>query len=271
MDRIMLKTKRLSIVPTLRCTLNCKLCSNHMPDFKNPYELSYEQITKDIDKLFELFDYIEWLQFVGGEIFMVKHMARVYDYCLKYKDKFTKLILETNATVPPREEEIEVLKKYGENCEVMISDYGPLSRSLDLYINAFEKNGINYRLKKYWGDVVSQYYGGWIDNSKPRFLGESDEVVAELTKDCSQVKLENMHCFNGKLHRCANSLFTLELGVYTPKKDDYVDLYDDTISKDAKRDIINGFYKKPRTSCYYCSWKNNINQTEERFSAAEQL
>ena len=267
----MLKTKRLSIVPTLRCTLNCKLCSNHMPDFKNPYELSYEQITKDIDKLFELFDYVEWLQFVGGEIFMVKHMSQVYDYCLKYKDKFTKLILETNATVPPRAEEIEVLKKYGENCEVMISDYGPLSRNLDKYLEAFEKNNINYRLKKYYGDIETQHFGGWIDNSGLKHLGETDEDVETLAKDCAQVRLENMHCFNGKLHRCSNSLFMLELGIYTPEKNDYVDLYDDSLSLEEKRCVVSKFYTKARTSCHYCNWKNNSNSSDNRYSAAEQL
>ena len=80
----MVTTKRLSIVPTLRCTLKCKLCSNHMPEFKKPYDVSYEEMTKDIASIFELFDYIEWLQFVGGEIFLVKYMADVYEYCYKY-------------------------------------------------------------------------------------------------------------------------------------------------------------------------------------------
>ena len=173
--------------------------------------------------------------------------------------------------MPPRAEEIEVLKKYGENCEVMISDYGPLSRNLDKYLEAFEKNNINYRLKKYYGDIETQHFGGWIDNSGLKHLGETDEDVETLAKDCAQVRLENMHCFNGKLHRCSNSLFMLELGIYTPEKNDYVDLYDDSLSLEEKRCVVSKFYTKARTSCHYCNWKNNSNSSDNRYSAAEQL
>ncbi len=267
----MTKTKRLSIVPTLRCTLKCKLCSNHMPEFKNPYDVSYEDITRDISDIFELFDYIEWLQFVGGEIFLVKYMAEVYEYCLQYKDRFSKLIIETNATIPPREKEIEILRKYGENCEVMISDYGPLSKNIDKYINEFNRNGIKYRLKKYYGDIDTQHFGGWIDNTELKDLGETEEEVANLAKDCAQVRIENMHCFKGKLHRCSNSLFMTELGILTPNPYDYLDMRDETMALQEKREIINNFYTVPRKSCHYCTWKNRSNSADKRYSAAEQM
>lgn len=267
----MLKTKRLSIVPTLRCSLKCKLCSNHMPDFKNPYDATYEEITNDISKIFGLFDYVEWLQFVGGEIFLVKYMADIYEYCLQYKDKFSKIIIETNATIPPREEELQALAKYGENCTVMISDYGPLSRNIDKYVEGFEKYNIPYTRKKYYGDISEQHYGGWIDNTGLKDLNESDEEVESLAKDCAQVRLENMHCFRGKLHRCSNSLFMSELGVVTPDTDDYLDMYDDSKSFDEKRAVINSFYTSARRSCHYCTWKNNSNSADERHSAAEQI
>lgn len=267
----MISTKRLSIVPTLRCTLKCKLCSNHMPEFKKPYDASYEEITKDIFNIFELFDYIEWLQFVGGEIFLIKYMADIYEYCLKYKNKFSKLIIETNATIPIREEEIKVFCKYGKDCEVMISDYGSLSKNIDKYVEAFEKNHIKYRLKKYYGEISAQHFGGWIDNTELKDLGEPEEEVANLAKDCAQVRLENMHCFRGKLHRCSNSLFMTELGILVPNKNDYLDMEDNNMSLEEKREVINKFYTTPRKSCHYCTWKNNSNSADKRYAAAEQV
>lgn len=266
----MLKTKRLSIVPTLRCTLKCKLCSNHMPQFQAPYDVSYEELVKDIDRIFELFDYVEWLQFVGGEIFLVKHMPRVYEYCLKYKEKFSQLVLETNATVPLKEEVITALCKYGEDVVVMISDYGPLSFHAEQYTRAFEQHNIRYKLKKYYGDREEQHFGGWIDNTALRDLQETEEEVFSLAKDCAQVRLENMHCFQGKLHRCSNSLFMTELGLFTPNKDDFLNLYDDSLSMEEKRAVIGEFYTHPRKSCHYCTWKNNSNSSVHRYSAAEQ-
>ena len=56
----------------------------------------------------------------------------------------------------------------------------------------------------------------------------------------------------------------------TPAEDDFLDLYDDSLSREEKREIIAGFYKKARTSCHYCSWKNSSNSSENRHSAAEQ-
>ena len=261
-----LKTKRLSIVPTLRCTLNCELCSNHMPEFKNPHDAPVENIKRDIDSLFALFDKIEWLQFVGGEIFLHKDMAQVYEHCRSHAAKFDRLIIETNATLLPREDEITVLKKYGATCKIMISDYGPLSTKRDKIIEILQETGIEIVQKKYYGD--DQHFGGWIENTGLRDYGEPDHVVAEKAAGCAQVRLENMHCFHGKLHRCSNSLFMTELGLFEPNEKDYLDLYDNNLSVSEKRNVIRDFYKTPRKSCRFCTWKDGVDA--KRFPAAGQ-
>ncbi|MBR2132729.1 MAG: radical SAM protein [Oscillospiraceae bacterium] len=263
----LLTTKRMSIVPTMCCTLKCKLCSNHMPEFKKPGSATYEEIIRDIDAVFALFDRIEWLQFVGGEIFLNPHMAEVFRYCTKYRDRFSKLIVETNATLPLREAEIEALALYGENADVMISDYGELSKNRDNNVAALEKAGVPYRLKKYYGE--DQHFGGWIDNTGLRDYGEPQELVEQLASGCAQVRLENMHLYRGKLHRCSNSLFMMELGVVDPNPRDYLDLYDETLTREEKRAVVRDFYTKARKSCRYCTWKSG--DSAERHSAAEQM
>lgn len=263
----MLVTKRMSIVPTMRCTLRCELCSNHMSQFRNPVDASVEEMERDIDLLFELFDHIEWLQFVGGEIFLHRGMVDVYRYCMKYRNKFDRLILETNATVLPREEEISALRPYGQHCKIMISDYGKLSYKRDEFVEMLDKGSIPYVLKKYFGE--DQHFGGWIDNTGRRDYGEPDNVVAAKAARCPQVRIENMHCFRGKLHRCSNSLFLSELKLFTPNDRDYVDLLDKTLSADAKRGIIADFYKYPRKSCHYCAWKDA--DSLPRFPAGKQI
>lgn len=264
---LLLTTKRMSIVPTMRCTLHCKLCSNHMPAFKNPVDATVEEMERDIDNLFVLFDRIEWLQFVGGEIFLHTGMAQVYDYCHRYEDKFSKLILETNATLPPRPKEIDALHSFGDRANVMISDYGAVSRGKKEFIRAFEENGIPYILKKYYGE--DQHFGGWIDNTGRRDYGESDETVAKLYPNCPQMRIENMHCYRGKLHLCPNSLFLSELKLFEPNEKDFVDLNDGAKSLEEKQKIIRQFYKYPPKSCHYCMWKYAA--TMPRYSAAEQL
>lgn len=263
----MLNTKRMSIVPTMRCTLRCKLCSNHVTEFKKPIDATVEEMIRDIDILFELFDKIEWLQFVGGEIFLHKGMAEVYDHCKVHRGKFSKLILESNATILPREAEITSLRKYGQDAKVMISDYGTLSSKSDEFIRILESNEIPYVVKKYHDD--DQHYGGWIDNTACRDYGESDSMVAAKAAHCPQVLLENMHCFRGKLHRCSNSLFMSELKLFVPNDRDYVDLLDKSQSDNMKRDIIKDFYIYPRKSCHFCSWKDA--DSLQRYPAAEQI
>lgn len=150
---------------------------------------------------------------------------------------------------------------------VTLADTG-LSKAKARMVDIFERNGIEYVLKKYYGNVTDQYFGGWIDNTLCRDLLEPDDFVTEQAAQCTQVRLENMHVFRGKLHRCSNSLFLSELGICVPNKGDYVDLRDGS-SLDEKRAIIRRFYQYPRKSCHYCTWKSG--SSAERFGAAEQM
>jgi organic radical activating enzyme len=264
-----LAAKRLAIVTTLRCTLRCKLCSNHMTKFINPQDVALKEIQQDIDHVFELFHYIDWIQFVGGEIFLHKDMAEVFLYTLKYGAQFGKLTIMTNATLALRPNEIDIIKQYGEKCQFLISDYGKYSYKINEVKDALNKAGVPFVLKKYYGE--DQHFGGWIDNSIIKDSGESDEIIAERAAKCPQVKIENMHCLTGKLHRCSNSAFMSALGKVIPAERDFVNLNDDSLSLDEKRKIVDDFYKYPRASCRYCVWSNADTGKMKRFPAAEQI
>lgn len=267
MPEQLLSARRLAVVTTLKCTLNCKLCCNLMQKFEKPYDVPLKSILNDIDHIFDIFENVEWLQFVGGEIFMHRDMATVYEYALKYRAKFDKLILMTNATITPRAEEIAALKKYGEQCQIMISDYGEYSYKLNGMVEVCKAEGIPYVIKRYHGDM--QYYGGWIDNTSfIEFTGSNAEINKKIIA-CPQINMKNMHCLNGKLHMCSNSCFMSEFGVSKPDNGEFVDLNDNSLSIEEKRDIIQDFYKNPVTACRICSFRDS--DTAERFPAAEQI
>lgn len=263
----LMSTKRMSVVPTMRCTLRCKLCSNHMPAFENPTDVPAQDLMRDIDLLFQIFDKIEWLQFVGGEIFLHQNLAQVYEHCIQYSDQFDKLILETNATIAPRDEELNVLKKLGDKVNVMISDYGTLSSQKETFIKKLESNGIPFILKKYYDE--NQHCGGWIDNTGRKNYGEKEEILLKNYKNCPQLQIENMHCYDGKIYSCPNSLFMSQLGIFSPNRNDYVDMLEETSTLNEKRDIIRDFYNHPTMACRYCLWK--YADTVARFPAAEQI
>lgn len=259
--------QRLSIVPTMRCTLKCKLCSNHMSEFKNPKNVPLEEILQDIDSVFELFDHIGWFQFVGGEIGLNPDMGKVYRHSIKYKDKFDLLVPRINGTLLFQKDELEALHELGQKVKVVFSDYGPVSRKSKEIIAQMEEYEIPYDIKKYYGE--DQHFGGWVDNSGLCDLGETEEEVVERAAHCPQVRIENMHCYRGKLHRCSNSLFLYELGLFDPNPNDFLDMRDKTLSQEEKFAIISAFYTHPRKSCHFCTWKNAAER--ERFSAAEQI
>jgi hypothetical protein len=225
-----------------------------------------EEIMRDIDKIFALVDYAEWLQFVGGEIFMRDDLWRVYAHCLRYKNSFGKLILITNATVLPCPQDISTMKKYGNGLQVQISDYGKYSHKIKQLESIFTSEGIPYVAKEYCGGT--QHFGGWVDNTRFADRGKTEAEVAEQHKNCGQVAMRNYHLYRGHIQGCARSLLASALGKITPAERDYVDLNDDAKPIEEKRDIIRRFNDSPRVSCRSCV---GFTEAAERFPAAEQL
>ncbi len=259
--------RRLAILPTLVCTLNCKLCSNYMPLFKGKVShVPVEELKRDLDKIFEIVDYTEWLQYVGGEIFMRHDLWELYEYSLKYKERFDKLILITNATVLPCEKDMEVFRKYGEAMQIQISDYGKYSYKINEFVELLKENQIPYVVKKYHGEV--QHYGGWVDNTSFEDRGKTEEEVIEQHKNCGQVSMRNFHMYRGKIQGCARSLLASELGKIIPAERDFVDLYDETKTNEEKKEAIRHFNDSPRVSCRSCV---SFLETTVRYEAAEQV
>lgn len=261
-----LRLKRLAIMPTLKCTLRCKICSNYMTMFDNVEHIPVAEIKRDIERIFKIVDHTNWLQFVGGEIFMRHDMWEVYEYCRNFKTQFDKLILITNATVLPCEKDIEVFAGYGDNIQVQISDYGKYSYKSKALTELLGNNKIPYVVKKYYGDI--QHYSGWIDNTNFTERGKNEDDLCKQFEDCGQVEMQNIHMYRGVMHGCARSLMASTLGRITPAKRDFIDLNDDTMSDTQKKEVIRHFNDSPRVSCKSCV---SFNETSDRFPAAEQL
>ena len=201
-----LVARRLAIVPTTNCSLNCKLCMDYLSGPVKRRDIPLEDVCRDIDACFALFDRVVWLQFVGGEVFVYRDFAKLLDYALRYRDRFDRLIIETNATVFPDEAGRQALLRYGDALSIYVSDYGELSRSRGKFDQFAREHNIHYVVKKYHGD--GQYFDGWIDNTNPHDLKEPGDVLEVNAMNCPQCRLRNMHCYDGKLHRCSNSCFT---------------------------------------------------------------
>ena len=139
--------RRLAIVPTTNCSLNCRLCCDFLNGPVKRRDIPFTSVCQDIDACFQLFDHVEWLQFVGGEVFIYRDFPKLLEYVQKYRDRFDRIVIETNGTVFPKEDGQAAILAYGGDITIMVSDYGSLSRARDQFVNFAKEHPIDLRLK----------------------------------------------------------------------------------------------------------------------------
>ncbi len=263
----MLEARRLAIIVTLKCTLNCKLCCNCITMYENPPILDKKIIFEDIKGAFQIYDRIEWLQFVGGELFIHPDMHLILEEALKYKEKFDKIILMSNGTIIPNDKTLALLSENSNLFEVQLSDYGDLSYKIRDIEKIFTKMHIPYVTKAFFGDM--QHYGGWVDSGDFEDRGYSESELKEVFDNCWQISMKNLHVYNGKLHNCIRSLFALDLEMIDIPCDEYVDLRNDDMTLEKKKEIAKGFNTKPLKACRVCNGFDS--KKSKRYPAAEQV
>ena len=143
----------------------------------------------------------------------------------------------------------------------------PLSLKADKIIERAKFYGIHYRVDKYYGDDM--YFGGWTDFGDGSYIESSDDELEDKYKNCGCGGVKSQHLYDGKVFLCGLQFKLFLINEILPKRDEYLDLFDDSISIDEKKKIISGFYKKPLTACRHC---NSINaKLSKRYTPAEQL
>ena len=235
--------------------------------YDNPPILDKTRIFDDIKGAFQIYDRIQWLQFVGGELFMHPDMHEILEEAIRYKDQFDKIILMSNGTIIPNEKTLKILEEHAELFEIQLSDYGNLSYKIREIETAFDQRKIPYVTKVFFGNI--QHYGGWVDSGDFVDRGYTDIELKRVFESCWQISMKNLHLYNGKLHNCIRSLFALDLGMIDIPRDEYIDLQDDTMSLEEKKGIAEKFNTRPLTACKVCNGFDS--QNSKRYPAAEQV
>ena len=126
-------SERTDLMVTTRCTLKCKLCSFAVPYIKKPAHCTVENLSRQLEKFFEVWYSTKRLNFVGGEVFTHPKFYEILQEALKYKDKVKAFRITTNGTILPSEKIFKLIVNHntgGSQFEIVISDYGPsLSQS----------------------------------------------------------------------------------------------------------------------------------------------
>ena len=211
-----LRSKRVDISLTEKCTLKCKKCNMFMTHFKNPQNQPVEAVLEDIDAYFSVVDYVKVLNLLGGEPFLYPELGKVLDYIVqKYRDRIERVIVFTNGTIVPSADLLKSMKQCA--VTVQFSDYThavPYQKKLEQFKEVLEQEGIeNYTMPwEEWGDF------GFPEN--PNNI-ENEEVALCFFEGC---KAPFRGIWKKRVYFCHLETSAIRAGLFEDEANDYFEL-----------------------------------------------
>ena len=245
-----LVSRVLDFYITTHCTLNCELCMTDIPHIKDKHHVPLDSLMHQLEKFFQIWDSAMRLEYMGGEPLVHPELYDIIKETLRFKDQFRDLRIATNATVVPDDRVLELIADCGKFFDFVVDDYGPLSNRMKDLTERLEYYKIPYRIDCYTGE--DQHFNGWVKLGNYEYIDYGDTELLEQYRDCVQVKDEFAIVYEGKVFQCPYPLRFFILKNVVPERNEFIDLYDDTLSIAEKREIAAGFYKTPTKACHCC-------------------
>ena len=228
--------RSLDIVITTKCSMNCESCANLMQYYVDAQNTD-DKILNAVNLISKNVDHISEYRIIGGEPLMNKNWAKITNEILE-QDKSRSVYIYTNATICPKDEQLEMFK--GKSVNFYITDYGNLSKNIELVVEILKKHDIPFYRRP---------AGNWVDCSQIRKHNRSPERLKQVFKECCAKTLYTL--LNGKLYTCPFIANAGELKAIPDNKADYVDL---NLKEENLREKIKKLIKKKTffPACDYC-------------------
>lgn len=264
------KTKMIAVFITISGTLNCKLCADFVPKFKDAeikYSADARQVKLRIDELFKIYDYVEHLDFTGGEPLLWDSLAEYLTYASRYRKQFKFLRIVTNGTLLPSKEVLSAVVPINSQFNFYIDNYGALSKKVNEIKYILDVNQISHSELIYHGE--KQHCSGWIDYGDLNYKGYSDQELNIVYKTCMPAHNMCLAVFDGHLYNCAFAATRTALGrIPESEQNESIPLLDQSVSLGKKLSIAERFGKRALTACQHCNGFDA--KTAKRFPAAGQ-
>jgi hypothetical protein len=236
-----LNIKYVDVVITERCSMKCRDCSNLMQYYITPQNSDFDLFSKSVDRFMESIDRIGEFRVIGGDPLMNKEMFKFVNKLVTFKNA-DNVVIFTNATILPTGDNLECLKN--EKVNLLITNYGELSRKYDELIELLDSNKILY--------VAEPVSAMWQDVGTLKFEEKTIIQLNHLFDSCCANDLLSL--MDGKLHRCPVSAHGEKLGAIPHFEDDVVDLTEDKKAIEETRENLREFYynKSHIHACNYC-------------------
>lgn len=202
---------------TSRCTFKCKYCSMLMPEYKNHYTYTAEDIAKDFELLFQQIDYLTSWYVMGGEPLLHRDLDKILEIIYdRYHEKIGYIQVITNGSLVPPPNLIRVFQKCQVN--VRVSDYThavSYEKKYNEVLKCLQENAVDYTIS---------CYKTWVDLGFPReniCISDCAKTLKEHMLNCAK----GCHSMNdGNLYFCGLLHAVNKLGIYQLKDTDYIDL-----------------------------------------------
>jgi hypothetical protein len=268
----MFALNKFSLIITTRCNLRCKLCCEYVPQNKPFPDMTFAEERAILDALFRVIDRVETLHLTGGgEPFLHPRLAEMIDCAMEYAEKFGKLMLFTNSTVPVKNEIFDAITRSKDKIVVQLSQYGIMPERERAAAQFLTDNGVNCKIEKYYGE--NQSFGGWVDFGKWEPHSRTPDELAQIFSNCAVARdmRGNWRTRDGKVHWCTRSQRGMELGLLPDNPGDYVDLFDSGTAAEKREKFERIAAVKSLLACDHCSGEQGTGDKTKRFKAAEQM
>jgi len=263
--------QRCALTMTLRCNLKCRHCITYSPYYESPPHYELNTLMRGIDEFFAIVVKVGNFVISGGEPLLQKALPEVVEYLKNYDDRITKIEIITNGAVLPSK---NLLVACTDNQKVvfLVDDYGEkLSVKVHEVDQLLTQHNIKHSVRKYHGEDA--HCGGWVDFADLELKYPSDEAREDRFSKCAQIQKFNS-CFpfpivGGKLFPCPALRRCVELGKVPELKNEVLNLFDDSLPLEYKRNWFDELRKiRSLSACAYCY---GMCDDSPRVTPAEQL
>lgn len=228
----------IDVVVTEKCSLKCRDCANLMQYFEKPEHEDIEVVRKALDNLMQAVDFVFEIRILGGEPFMNKDMHKYIAILEKYNN-YGDIIVYTNGTIVPKDENLKCLKK--DNVFLSISNYGNVSAKLNEIVDVAKKENILYEVKE---------IDTWQNCGRIKDYRRSVENLKQVYKECCCNKTLSLR--HGKIFGCPFSGNADVLKAIPKFKEDCVDVINLENASEIRESVSQLLKKDYYMACNYC-------------------
>ena len=237
-----LNIKYIAIMITEACSMKCKDCSNLMQYYQNPKNSDINILLNSVGKVMEAVDNVFEFRVLGGEPFMNKEIGKIIHYLKKY-EKVSQIVIYTNGTILPKNENLEELKD--PKILMDITNYGALSKNHDRLIELLTKENIPFLT------TIPK----WTDSGRINYQKKSEDQLKFMFKNCCTN--DYLTLLNGKLYRCPFSANAMNLHAIPINQSEFIDLEKNFSREELRKEIIKLYYSPEfLTACNYCNGRD---------------